>query len=196
MSEFKQDTYYEEGSDAGPMPGAHIDEFLRSPNSTWLLKLATLKEDGWPMIVPLWYQWDGEAFYVVGRKRSKWVADLKNDPRCAICIEETAHPRIRKVIAQCTAEIVEGPAVGEGSQWVPVANEMATRYSGPDGPEMLKMSWGWERYLVKLVPRRDKLTTWQGADWALSYFDPGQRPDLEAKAAVAGAGTEAAAEGS
>ena len=30
MSEFKQDTYYEEGSDAGGMPGAHVDEFLRS----------------------------------------------------------------------------------------------------------------------------------------------------------------------
>ena len=183
MSEFKQDTYYEEGSDAGPMPEAHIDEFLRSPDSTWLLKLAVNKPNGYPSIVPLWYQWDGEAFFVVGRKRSKWVADLKRDPRCAIAIEETAHPRIRKVLAQCDAEIVEGPAVGEGSQWVPVADEMATRYSGPDGPEMLKMSWGWERYLVKLTPV-DGLTTWQGADWALSYFDPGQRPDLEEEAAA------------
>ena len=91
MTEFRQDTYYEEGSDAGGIPDAQIDEFLRGPNSTWLLKLAFLKEDGWPMIVPLWYQWDGEAFYVVGRKRSQWVADLIRDPRCAICIEQTHH---------------------------------------------------------------------------------------------------------
>ena len=28
MSDFQQDTYYEEGSDAGGMPQAHIDEFL------------------------------------------------------------------------------------------------------------------------------------------------------------------------
>lgn len=183
MTEFKQDTYYEEGSDAGGMPDHEIEEFLRSPDSTWLLKLSFMKGDGWPMVVPLWFQWDGEAFYVVGRKRSNWVTDLKRDPRCAICIEETAHPRIRKVLAQCTAEILEGPVRGEGSQWVKVASEMATRYSGPDGPAQLVPSYGWERYLVKLVPRDGRLTTWQGADWALSYFDPGQRPDLEEKAA-------------
>lgn len=183
MTEFKQDAYYEEGSDAGGMPDREIEEFLSGPDSTWLLKLAIMKEDGWPMVVPLWYQWDGEAFYVVGRKRSKWVADLRREPRCAICIEESAHPRIRKVLSQCTAEILEGPARGEGSQWVEVANEMATRYSGPDGPEQLVPSYGWERYLVRLVPRDGKLTTWQGADWALSYFDPGQRPDLEKTAA-------------
>ena len=86
------------------------------------------------------------------------------------------------MLAQCTAEIVEGPAKGEGSQWVPVAEEMAARYMGPSGPEQLKMSWDWDRYLVKLVPRDGRLTTWQGADWALSYFDTGQRPDLETKA--------------
>ena len=34
---------------------------------------------------------------------------------------------------------------------------------------------------MRLVPIK-KLTTWQGADWSLRYFDPGQRPDLEAKA--------------
>ncbi len=183
MSEFKMDRYYEEGL-AGGMSDGEVDEFLRSPNSTWLLKLAFLTEDGWPLIVPLWYQWDGAAFYVVGRKRSEWVAHLKRDPRCAVCIEEQAHPRIRKILAQCTAEVVEGPARGEGSQWVAVANEMATRYSGPTGPEQLVPSYGWERYLVKLVPRSARLTTWQGADWALRYFDQGQRPDLESRAAA------------
>jgi hypothetical protein len=179
MSEFNQELYYEEGSDARGMNGAEVEQFLAGPESTWLLKLAFLKEDGWPRVVPLWYQWDGQAFYVVGRKRSEWVADLEREPRCAICIEETAHPRIRKVLAQCMAEIVEGPAKGEGSKWVPVAEEMATRYSGPTGPEQLRGSWDWERYLVKLTPRDAKMTTWQGADWALRYFDPGQRPDLE-----------------
>ena len=101
MSEFRQDTYYEEGSDAGGMPGAHVAEFLASPDSTWLLKLAFTKEDGWPMVVPLWYQWDGEAFYVVGRKRSEWVQDLIRNPRCAICIEELA--RVDPTIALAVA---------------------------------------------------------------------------------------------
>ena len=64
---------------------------------------------------------------------------------------------------------------------LPVAEEMACRYAGPDGAEQLAPSHDWERYLVRLVPREGRLTTWQGAAWAARYFDPGQRPDLEAK---------------
>ena len=105
------------------------------------------------MIAPLWYQWRDGAFWVVGRKRSQWVHDLKVDPRAAVCIEEEAHPRIRKVLAQCVAEVVEGPVDGPGSQWLPVAEEMATRYIGPDGPEALAPSHTWQRFLVKLTPR-------------------------------------------
>ena len=89
--EFRQEHFYEEGV-AGGMLRAEVEEFLASEGSVWLLKLATLKEDGWPMIVPLWYQWSGGSFWVVGRKRSTWVEDLKREPRCSICIEEIAHP--------------------------------------------------------------------------------------------------------
>jgi len=181
VGNFQQERYYEEGSGAGGLSEGEIREFLASSSSVWLLKLTYLDEKGWPMVTPLWYHWDGLSFYVVGRKRSKWVEYLKNDERCAICIEEMAHPRIRKVLAQCKAEVVEGPTRGEGSKWVPIAESMALRYSGPTGPEQLKASYGWERYLVKLTPI-SKLTTWQGADWSLRYFDPGQRPDLERKA--------------
>jgi hypothetical protein len=178
VREFHQERTYAPG--AGPMNAAEVDAFLASPDSSWLLKLSVLKEDGWPAIAPLWYTWKDGSFWVVGRKRNEWVQDLRRDPRCAVCIEEGEHPRIRKVLAQCTAEIIEGPRVAEGSQWLPVAEEMATRYIGPDGPEQLSPSYGWERYLVRLTPRDGKLTTWQGADWARRYFEPGQRPDLEA----------------
>ena len=181
-STFTQERYYD--GTAGGMPQEHLDEFLRSPQSRWLLKLATLREDGWPMVVPLWYQWDGTSFFVVGRKHNEWVQDIVRDPRCAVCIEELSHPRIRKVLAQCTGMVVEGPVVAAGSQWLPVAEEMATRYIGPEGPEQLGPSHGWERYLVKLTPRDGGMLTWQGADWASRYFEPGQRPDLEVRAAA------------
>jgi hypothetical protein len=172
-----------DASVSGPLSRAELEEFLAGK---WLIKIAVLKEDGWPYVVPVWYHWDGESFYAVGRKRSEWVHDLVREPRCAICIEEKEIPPDggnRKVLAQCTAEVVEGPVVAEGSRWVAVANQMALRYVGPEGPAALSRSYSWERYLVKLVPRDGKLTTFQGVDWHRRYFDPGQRPDLEAKAA-------------
>ena len=100
-----------------------------------------LKEDGWPFVTPMWYQWRDGSFYVVGRKRSAWVQDLIRDPRCFVCIDEAAMPPeggLRKVLARCVATVVEGPVVAEGSQWLPVADEMAGRYvgeAGPRGPE-------------------------------------------------------------
>jgi hypothetical protein len=171
-----------DASVSGPLSKAELEEFLAG---TWLIKIAVLKEDGWPYVVPVWYHWDGDAFYAVGRKRSEWVHDLLREPRCAICIEEKEIPPDggnRKVLAQCLAEVVEGPVVAEGSQWVRVAEQMALRYVGPDGPAALSRSYSWERYLVKLLPRDGKITTFQGVDWHRRYFDPGQRPDLEARA--------------
>ena len=178
--DFAQDHLYQEGV-AGPMNAEQLNAFLASPSSRWLLKLSTIQDDGFPMIVPLWYQWDGQSFFVVGRKRSAWVQDVITTPRCAICIEEAEHPRIRKVLAKCTGRVVEGPVVAEGSKWRPIAEEMAARYLGPDGPSQLTASYSWERYLVELSPTNGELRTWQGADWAPRYFEPGQRPDLEAR---------------
>jgi hypothetical protein len=159
------------------------DAFLGSPDSAWLLKLAVIKDDGWPFVTPIWYQWSAGSFWVVGRKRSAWVQDLIRDPRCAVCVDEEAMPPaggMRKVLARCTAEVVEGPVTAEGSKWLPVADEMALRYAGEKGREGLKASYGWERYLVRLDPVEGGMTTWQGVGWAKRYLDPSQRAELEA----------------
>ena len=184
-----QDAYKErkwyDASVSGPLSQEEFQEFI---SGNWLLKLAVTKSDGWPYVVPLWYEWQAEAFWLVGRKRSEWVQDLIREPRCAACVEEKDIPPAggnRKVLAQCSAEVVEGPAVANGSKWVEIANAMARRYVGPEGPEALSRSYGWERYLVKLSPRDGQLTTFQGVDWHRRYFDPGQRPDLEEKARTA-----------
>jgi nitroimidazol reductase NimA-like FMN-containing flavoprotein (pyridoxamine 5'-phosphate oxidase superfamily) len=166
----------------GVMSEEEVREFLCGPKARWLIKIAVLKDDGWPSVIPVWYQWNGEAFLVVGRKRSTWVHDLMREPRCAICIEELEPVppagANRKVLAQCTAEIVEGPVVAAGSRWEAVANEMASRYMGDIGIPRMTASELWERYLIRLVPRDGRLSTWQGIDWAPKYFDEGQRPDL------------------
>lgn len=167
----------------GPMSDAEVNTFLEG---RWLIKLAVLKQDGWPDVVPMWYHWDASAFWVVGRKRSRWIDDLKRDPRCGICIEELEpippEGANRKILAQCTAEIVEGPTIADGSRWAPIAALMAKRYMGTRGVSRIARSETWERYLVRLLPREGRLRSWQGIDWAPRFFDPGQRPDFEAGA--------------
>ena len=79
-----------DASKSGPLSDDELEDFLT--NYDWLIKIAVIKDDGWPYVVPVWYLWEDGAFWAVGRKRSEWVHDLIREPRCAICIEEREIP--------------------------------------------------------------------------------------------------------
>ena len=86
-----------------------------------IARLACLDDQGWPYVVPCWHEWDGEGFWVIPRKKSAWAVYLRQEPRCAITVDEDG--TLRKVIAQCTAKVVEEPNVG--GRWVPIAERIA-----------------------------------------------------------------------
>ncbi len=134
--------------------------FLAEPR---IARLACLDDEGWPYAVPCWQEWDGESFWVVPREKAAWGRFLAAEPRCAITVDEDGTQR--KVIAQCRAELVERPNVG--GRWVPVAERMATRYLGENGPKYLEPTLDKPRWLFRLAPV--KLKTWQGQDWAGRY---------------------------
>src|SRR4029077_16343166 len=87
----KQKKWYDPTYSHGMTP-EEVEVFLGSPDSAWLCRLGVLKEDGWPFVTPMWYQWRDGSFYVVGRKRSAWVQDLARDPLCFVCIDEAEMP--------------------------------------------------------------------------------------------------------
>lgn len=134
--------------------------FLDEPR---IARLACLDDDGWPYVVPCWHEWDGESFWVIPREKAAWGRYLAADQRCAITVDEEGAQR--KVVAQCTAELVERPNVG--GQWVPIATRMSSRYLGENGPKYLEPTLDKPRWLYRLVPV--KLQTWQGQDWARRY---------------------------
>ena len=63
------------------------------------------------------------------------------------------------------AEHVEEPNVG--GRWVEIARDMSYRYLGEHGPDYLEPTLGEPRWLFFIRP--EKLTTWQGVDWAKKY---------------------------
>lgn len=144
----------------GRLDAAEMDAFLAEPV---IARLACLDDTGWPYVVPCWQEWDGSSFWVIPRERSAWARYLRHEPRCAITVDEDGTQR--KVIAQCTAVLVEEPNVG--GAWVPIAERMATRYLGENGPKYLEPTLDRKRWLFRLEPRT--LTTWQGNDWAKRY---------------------------
>lgn len=67
-----------------------LDEFLTRPH---IGVLATLRRDGLPYTVPVWWEWDGRGFWLTGTTTRVWCRQLLVDPRASLCIEATApHP--------------------------------------------------------------------------------------------------------
>src|SRR5947209_5001194 len=57
----------EQGDDArqgigGALTPTEVQAFLESGR---LCRLGWLRDDGWPAVVPVWYEWDGQGFFLV-----------------------------------------------------------------------------------------------------------------------------------
>ncbi|HVA05618.1 MAG TPA: pyridoxamine 5'-phosphate oxidase family protein [Acidimicrobiales bacterium] len=144
----------------GALDADEMAAFLAEPR---IARLACHDLEGWPYVVPCWQEWDGEGWWVIPRERSVWATFLEHDPRCAISVDEDG--ALRKVLAQCRAELVERPNVG--GRWVAIGTRMAQRYFGPQGQLYLEPTLNQPRWLFYLRPRN--VVTWQGPDWARRY---------------------------
>lgn len=145
----------------GKMSAEEVAEFLHEPHP---IEVACLKPDGSPYITVAWQQWEEDAFWLVGRERSLWAHYMKEDPRVSFVVHQW-DPMV-KIWGEGLAEIVEEPNVG--GRWTEVADRMALRYLGPDGPTYLVPTLGQPRWLIKLKPTTMK--TWQGVAWARRYW--------------------------
>jgi hypothetical protein len=63
-----------------------IDEFLRQPH---IGVLASLRADGRPYTVPVWWLWHEDAFWFSGTTNRVWCHQLTEDPRASLCVEAT-----------------------------------------------------------------------------------------------------------
>ncbi|CAN5476675.1 hypothetical protein BH23CHL4_BH23CHL4_23500 [soil metagenome] len=147
----------------GSMAVAEVDSFLAG---AVLARLATIDEQGFPYIVPVWFEWDSEEgiFWVIARQKSQWATLLKHYSKVALSIDDDRKP-YRKVTVQGNAELVEEPNVG--GAWVKIAERMSVRYLGENGPDYLVPTLDKPRWLFKIHPTT--FLTWQGVDWHERY---------------------------
>jgi len=69
-----------------------LAEFLREPH---VGVLATLRRNGMPYTVPVWWLWEPDdgprgAFWLTGTTNRVWCRQLEVDPRASLCIEALA----------------------------------------------------------------------------------------------------------
>lgn len=78
------------------LEAAETAAFLAGP---WIARLACLRPDGAPHVVPVWQEWDGQHFYVTAWQGSLWADYVLANPNVSLTIDEPWSP-LRRVLAR------------------------------------------------------------------------------------------------
>jgi nitroimidazol reductase NimA-like FMN-containing flavoprotein (pyridoxamine 5'-phosphate oxidase superfamily) len=70
------------------LSASEIEAFLMERGH--LARIATVRADGSPSVVPVWFLYEGGRLHITPRKHSEFGRNLRRDPRTAITIDEEA----------------------------------------------------------------------------------------------------------
>lgn len=122
-----------------------VEEFLRQPH---VGVLATLRRDGRPYTVPVWFLHHEGSFWISGTYERVWCKQLFHDPRASLCIEAMA-PVAGHVGVDGRVIVRELP---QFDIW-PVSRMLVDKYVQPEGRDAFFANMRTEhRLLFELVP--------------------------------------------
>jgi PPOX class probable F420-dependent enzyme len=88
---------------------AHADGRLRSETILWL---STVRPDGRPHLVPVWFLWDGASLYIYSQPKAQKLRNLAASPAVVVALEAAAEGE-DIVMLEGTAEMMPGADVPE-----------------------------------------------------------------------------------
>ncbi|MDQ1518334.1 MAG: hypothetical protein QOE80_4164 [Actinomycetota bacterium] len=121
-----------------------LEQFLRQPH---IAVLATLRSDGRPYTVPIWWLWKDGAFWLTGTTSRVWCRQLQRDPRASLCIEA-----LQPVAGHVGVDgNVEAKLLPDFDIW-PISRQLVDKYV-PDDPDAFFANMRTEpRLLFRLTP--------------------------------------------
>ncbi len=137
------------------MSEQEMSEFLAEGR---VAKLGTLM-DGWPYVNPIWHEWDGTHFWLIGKPLAQFVKNVKQDPRAFLVIDKAEFPYMR-VNVQAQAEVV---AEEWADEWVEMTRRMTVRYVGEQGLAYLEARLKYPLSVIRVDPVR--INTWKVTDF-------------------------------
>lgn len=100
-----------------------IKQFLAGP---WTARLACIRPDRTPHVIPVWQEWDGKKFNVLALQGSQWADYVRKNPQVSITIDEPWSP-YRRVVSRGTAvEIKDGETNNQNNLF----SRLSKRYLG------------------------------------------------------------------
>jgi len=138
------------------------------------VKIGTIGEDGWPNVNPAWYEYDGQAFWLVTKALAGFCQNMRRDQRVTLCIDNP-EPPYKRVMVRGRAEFVD-------DDWVERARRMVLRYLGPQGIDYFEATLGLPRELVRIWPER--ISSWNGGGIDRTFSKPAVWHDVKPGQAV------------
>lgn len=97
------------------MPDANVERRFREEEVGWL---TTVRADGQPQPVPVWFWWDGETFLMYSEPERQKLKNIRRNPRVALNLNSNATGG-NVVRAEGAAEILEDfPPAAEVGEYV------------------------------------------------------------------------------
>ena len=86
---------------------AHIDKRLRAELMMWL---STVRPDGRPHLVPVWFLWDGETILIFSQPNQQKLRNLQHNPNVVVALD-TAGQGDDVVMIKGKAELLNDPGM-------------------------------------------------------------------------------------
>ena len=64
----------------------HVDQRLRSDPIIWL---TTVRPDGRPHTIPVWFLWDGQTILIVSQPNTQKIRNLRSNPNVTLALDGT-----------------------------------------------------------------------------------------------------------
>ncbi len=129
------------------MSTAELEAFLAQTFPTPLGFIATLRRDGSPHIVPVWFRWNAGAVTIWTTETRVWVQNLLRDPRVAFSVQTFEEP-YPAVMVRGTATI----GTADDAATAKEIRAITSRYIVPQDVEGYIARWPDLRTIVTIIP--------------------------------------------
>ena len=130
-----------------PMTKEELQAFLARP---LVARLATVRPNGTPQIVPMWFLYEDGVMYMSTRTSAAKVKHLHKNPRVAVVVDEMVAPLKNKVVT------LEGTVEMQTTGVKEVTTKIYHKYLGPEGAATpaAQQSINTPRVILKITPRK------------------------------------------
>jgi DNA-binding IclR family transcriptional regulator len=137
-----------------PLHDVEIEQFLQGP---WSARLACVRRDGTPHVIPLWYEWADRCLWVTASPDASWKTYIVAGKQISLTVDEP-WPPLRRALIVGHAEPMANVDIPGGLAGL--RRRLATRYLGQGAETRAEFRHikGWQAF--RIVPL--KITGLQG----------------------------------